>query len=154
MKKKAEGELVAATNNAQGALIVATKEAEGLEKKAQALNKLIAAYGNPHNYIMSRLVDEQILVKIAKENANALHGLNPKITVWSQDGKDAMQPIKNIAQNLIPTLDIVRDQTGYSFPDWLIKKHEESTDKKTNEAKESTPLVSEHKSVEESSKKN
>jgi flotillin len=73
---------------------------------------------------MSRMIDEQVLVKIAKENANAIHGLNPKITVWSGDGNDAMAPIKNLAKNLIPALDIVRDQTGYSFPEWLVKKEQ------------------------------
>lgn len=74
---------------------------------------------------MSRLVDEQILVKIAKENANAINGLNPKITVWSSDANDAMNPIKNLARNIIPAMDIVRDQTGYSLPDWIVKKPQE-----------------------------
>lgn len=100
------------------------REAEGLEKKAEALKRLVSAYGDPQNYIMSRMIDEEILVKIAKENANAIHGLNPKITVWSGDGKDALNPIKNLAKNLIPAMDIVRDQTGYSFPEWLVKKEQ------------------------------
>jgi flotillin len=104
------------------------KQAEGMERKAEALKKLVNTYGSPHNYIMSRMIDEELLVKIAKENANAIHGLNPKITVWSGNGEDAMHPIKNLARNLIPTLDIIKDQTGYSFPDWLIKKSEPSTD--------------------------
>jgi hypothetical protein len=42
------------------------KQAEGMERKAEALKKLIHSYGNPHNYIMSRMIDEELLVKIAK----------------------------------------------------------------------------------------
>lgn len=123
--KIAESKLYTAVKEAEGKYENMRRQAEGLQKKSQALRKLVDAYGNPHNYIMSRLIDEEILVKIAKQNASAIHGLNPKITVWSGDANDAMNPIKNLAKNIIPAMDIVRDQTGYSLPDWIVKKPKE-----------------------------
>lgn len=58
IQKKAEGDLYEQMKIAEGHYEQMRREAEGLEKKSEALRKLVSAYGDPHNYIMSRMIDE------------------------------------------------------------------------------------------------
>ena len=69
------------------------------------------------------MMDKGIYESLAKSNADAIRGLKPKITVWTHDPNQAMDPIKNLGKTLIPMLDTIKDQTNYELPDWLIKKN-------------------------------
>ena len=72
-------------------------------------------------------MDKGIYEKLADSNAKAIQGLNPKITVWTQDATKGMDPIQNLAKSIIPMLDTIESQTNYKLPEWLIKKESEKT---------------------------
>ena len=62
--------------------------------------------------------------KLARTNADAVKGLNPNMTIWSGNGKEAMDPINQLVKTIVPMLDTVQNQTGYKLPDWIIKKED------------------------------
>ena len=72
------------------------------------------------------MLQDNTYEKLAKANATAINGLQPKITVWntgegagaSQDGTGA---IRNIMQSLPPLLSTINDQTGIAPPSWLAQ---------------------------------
>jgi flotillin len=82
---KATAEYEAAKANADARLYEKQKEAEGLlaiyNAQVQGIKNLMNAFGGDHyaalQYIM---IDRE---QLAKENANAIQGLNPNITVWN-----------------------------------------------------------------------
>ena len=62
--------------------------------------------------------------KLARQNATALQGLQPKISVWNTGSADAeganpTAPISNLLKSLPPLLSTIHDQTGISPPSWL-----------------------------------
>lgn len=63
--------------------------------------------------------------KLAKANATAIHGLQPKITVWNtgegSSTSDSGAPIRNLFQSLPPLLSTINDQTGIAPPSWLAQ---------------------------------
>lgn len=63
--------------------------------------------------------------KLAKANATAIQGLQPKITVWNtgegSSTADSGAPIRNLFQSLPPLLSTINDQTGIAPPTWLAQ---------------------------------
>ena len=63
--------------------------------------------------------------KLAKANAQAINGLQPKITVWNTGenagSSDSMVPIRNILQSLPLLLSTIDEQTGIASPTWLAR---------------------------------
>lgn len=70
--------------------------------------------------------------KLARANATAINGLQPKISVWntgssSSDGAaaaiaaDPTAPIRNLFQCLPPLLSTIKEQTGIAPPTWVAK---------------------------------
>ena len=63
--------------------------------------------------------------KLAKANATAIQGLQPKITVWNTgeggSAPDSGAPIRNLFQSLPPLLSTINDQTGIAPPSWLAQ---------------------------------
>lgn len=61
--------------------------------------------------------------KLAKANAAAINGLQPKITVWNTGAdagsSDSTAPIRNLLQSLPPLLSTINEQTGIAPPSWL-----------------------------------
>ena len=68
------------------------------------------------------MIEKDVYVNLAKANATAIHGLQPKINVWntgSSDGADSGAPIRNLFQALPPLFSTIHDQTGMSPPAWM-----------------------------------
>ncbi|KAJ2960041.1 hypothetical protein NQZ79_g4561 [Umbelopsis isabellina] len=100
------------------------KEAEAIDSimlaQANGLKNLVGAFNGDTGAALSYLMLERGTYQaLAKENANAIKGLNPKITVWNQDGKTQSNPIADIYKSLPPLIDTMRDQTGVLPPAWL-----------------------------------
>lgn len=127
VQKKAEAELFAKQKEAEALMYMKLKEAEGIgavyTAQAEGFKKLIDSFGgNPQALISYTMMDKGIYEKLAESNAKAIQGLNPKITVWTNDASKGMDPIQNLAKGVIPMLSTIEDQTGYKLPDWVINK--------------------------------
>ncbi|CAI2169811.1 3384_t:CDS:2 [Funneliformis geosporum] len=122
-QKEAEAELYKQQKDAEGILAVYNAQAEGIKN-------LMQAFGGERNAALQYLMIERGVYKeLAKENANAIQGLNPKITVWNtgeQGGQSSMNPVSNIFQSLPPLLSTVQEQTGIIPPKWLANMPNES----------------------------
>lgn len=130
MIKEAEAEANSIKIRAEAQLYNKQKEAEGIlalyEARSKGLEKLVSSFGGNMQALLSHMMIENgIYEKIAKENANAIQGLNPKINVWSSNPYDSMDTIKNLGKSIIPMLDIMKDQTNYSLPEWIVKEKNE-----------------------------
>lgn len=68
--------------------------------------------------------------KLAQTNADAVRGMQPKITVWHTGGDtssgDVTKPISDIMRSLPPLLTTIHDQTGVKPADWLMKFSEQA----------------------------
>lgn len=149
-QRKADAELFKKKQEAEGMFITATKTAEAQMKKAdaylyekqkeaEAINEVMAAQANGLKMIVGAfngdanaainylMVERGTYQALAKENANAIKGLNPKITVWNQDGKAQSNPIADIYKSLPPLIDTMREQTGVMPPTWLANIAPEQT---------------------------
>ena len=67
------------------------------------------------------MIEKGTYEKLAQTSADAVRGLNPKITIWTHDPAVMNSTINSLGKNIIPMLDIIKDQTGYSVPDWIVK---------------------------------
>jgi flotillin len=141
-QRKADAALFKKQQEAEGMYYTSAKAAEAQMKKADAylyekrkeaeaidsimlaqsngLKNIVSAFNGDTNAALSYLMLERGTYQaLAKENANAIKGLNPKITVWNQDGKAQSNPIADIYKSLPPLIDTMRDQTGVMPPTWL-----------------------------------
>lgn len=141
-QRKADAALFKKQQEAEGMFYTTTKAAEAQMKKADAylyekkkeaeaidsimlaqangLKNLVNAFNGDTNAALSYLMLERGTYEaLAKENANAIKGLNPKITVWNQDGKTQSNPIADIYKSLPPLIETMREQTGVMPPTWL-----------------------------------
>jgi flotillin len=92
------------------------------------LNKLFSnqcglTFGRLLQYMM---LQDNTFEKLAKANATAITGLQPKITVWntgegSGSSNDGTGAIRNIMQSLPPLLSTINEQTGIAPPSWLAQ---------------------------------
>ncbi len=136
--KRAEGEanskriladalLYSEQKSAEAKLYAKQKEAEGINAvylaQAEGFKKLVESFGgNPQALISYTMMDKGVYEKLAESNAKAIQGLNPKITVWTNDASKGMEPIQNLAKSIIPMLDTIESQTGYKLPVWMMDK--------------------------------
>lgn len=109
------------------------READGIkaiyEAKSEGLSKMIGTFNNnPSAFLAYNMMDKNIYQELAKSNADAIKGLNPKITVWTNDPSNSMDPVKNLGKSIIPMMDIIENQTGYKLPDWILTKNNNQTD--------------------------
>ncbi|MBA0713205.1 hypothetical protein Golax_012248 [Gossypium laxum] len=108
------------------------KEAEGLMALAQAqgvyLRTLLEALGG--NYAALRdylMIDGGMFQEIAKINAEAVRGLQPKISIWTNgggeaidgNGSNAMKEVAGVYRMLPPLFKTVHEQTGMLPPPWM-----------------------------------
>ncbi|KXT08731.1 hypothetical protein AC579_6201 [Pseudocercospora musae] len=72
-------------------------------------------------------------------NAKAIHGLQPKINVWTtgndQAADQSMAPMQNLFKSLPPLFSTVQDQTGMTPPAWMVNMPRQSQDGDMNVAK-------------------
>ncbi|PPD78260.1 hypothetical protein GOBAR_DD24815 [Gossypium barbadense] len=108
------------------------KEAEGLMAMAQAqgvyLRTLLEALGG--NYAALRdylMINGGMFQEIAKINAEAVRGLQPKISIWTNgggeaidgNGSNAMKEVAGVYRMLPPLFKTVHEQTGMLPPPWM-----------------------------------
>ena len=124
-QKDAEAAYFRATREAEAAFYAAKKEAEGITEKAKAYEHMSAVLGGPQGLLQYMMLQSNTYEKLAKANAQAINGLQPKITVWNTGeqagGEDMGRPIRNILQSLPPLLSTINEQTGIAPPSWLAQ---------------------------------
>ncbi|KAJ0031852.1 hypothetical protein Pint_12455 [Pistacia integerrima] len=132
-KAMAEAEFYARQQAADGELYAKQKEAEGLMAVAQAqghyLRTLLGAVGG--NYAAVRdylMITGGMFQDIARLNAQAVQGMQPKISVWNNgsDGSEgaaaggsAMKEVAGVYRMLPPLFKTVHEQTGMLPPSWM-----------------------------------
>lgn len=132
MKRLADAKLYSETRNADAVLIMKTKEAEGTkamyEAQAQGLHKVLESFqGDTRAMLNYFMIEKELYPKLAQEAANAIKGLNPKVTIWntsngSGNGNGSFDGIHNLAKSIPPLMKTIEEQTGISLPDWVVKK--------------------------------
>ncbi|XP_014515529.1 flotillin-like protein 3 [Vigna radiata var. radiata] len=114
---------------AEAELFAKKKEAEGLKLMGQAqgayLSTLLGAlggnYSNLRDYLM---INSGMFQEIAKTNAEAIRGLEPKISIWNNGGEGSdsgggMKDVAAVYKMLPPLLNTVHEQTGMLPPAWM-----------------------------------
>lgn len=130
--KEAEATLIRQTKEAEGLLIRQAKEAEGMTKMAEAYARMAQAFGGPQGLIQYLMVEKGIYGQLARANADAVRGMQPKVTVWNTgsnaggandgSGSDAAAAIRNTYQMLPPLMSTINEQTGITLPEWQFGK--------------------------------
>ncbi|KAL2346687.1 hypothetical protein Fmac_000687 [Flemingia macrophylla] len=129
-KALAEAAFFSRQQAAEAELFAKTKEAEGLVALGHAqgayLTTLLAAlggnYANLRDYLM---INNGMFQQIAKTNADAIRGLQPKISIWSNgeplpnDHGNAMKDLASVYKMLPPLFNTVHEQTGMLPPSWM-----------------------------------
>ena len=126
--KQAEVHFYQLTKEAEAAALSKKLEAEAVTEMAKAYKELANAFGGPEGLLRYLMIERNVYTDLAKHNADAVRGLNPKINIWNTGGGDSsssstdpMATIRSIVQGLPPLLAVVQDQTGITPPPWLVQ---------------------------------
>ncbi|XP_017250544.1 flotillin-like protein 3 [Daucus carota subsp. sativus] len=147
-KASADADMYARQRAAEAELYSKLKEAEGTTALAQAqainignlLNQVGGNYSSLRDYLM---INNGTYKDLARLNADAVRGLQPKINIWtgapgnavgegSQNGGGSGGALKEIAGlygMLPPLLQTVNDQTGMLPPPWLASLPTDTSEK-------------------------
>jgi flotillin len=130
-KQDAEAWSYAAIKNADANLQKKLKEAEGMAAMADAYAKMSAALGGPAGLLQYMMIEKGTYVELAKANAEAIRGLQPKISVWNTGAEagsggagegggnqSSTAAMRNIYQMLPPLMTTINEQTGITLPEW------------------------------------
>ncbi|KAF2173801.1 hypothetical protein M409DRAFT_35123 [Zasmidium cellare ATCC 36951] len=120
--KKADAQM-----EAEAAYVARKREAEGLSEMARAYGQLAEVMGGPQGLMQFLMLQQGTYERLAEQNARAIHGLQPKINVWTTGGGEgggsgaegAMAPIQNLFKALPPLFSTIQDQTGMTPPSWM-----------------------------------
>ena len=131
-KQTIEANYLRATKEAEASFVAQQKQAQGMTEMAKAYGQMANAFGGPQGLLQYMMLQNNTYEKLARQNAAAVQGLQPKITVWntgdgagSSNGGDAMAgSIRNLFQSLPPLLSTINEQTGIAPPSWLAKMPE------------------------------
>jgi flotillin len=102
---------------------------------ANAYGQLANVLGGPEGLMRYLMIQDGTYEKLAKANAQAINGLQPKISIWNTGAQgegaaaDASAPIRNLFQSLPPLLSTINDQTGIQPPSWLMQMPKEEQQK-------------------------
>lgn len=124
-KAEAEASLEAKRKEADALYLGMKAEADGIKEVAGAYKELSAAFGGPQGLLQYLMLKENTYEKLALANAQAINGLQPKITVWntgSAEGQgqgDSGAAVRNIFQQLPPMFGTIQEQTGMKPPGWM-----------------------------------
>ncbi|CAL5359579.1 unnamed protein product [Camellia sinensis] len=126
-KATAEAAFYARQQLADGELYAKQKEAAGLVALAQAqgvyIRTLLDALGGNYNALRDYLmINGGMFQEIAKINGEAVRGLQPKISIWTNgDGGEggAMKEVAGVYKMLPPLFKTVHEQTGMLPPAWM-----------------------------------
>ena len=95
-----------------------------MAEMAKAYGQLAGVFGGPQGLLQLLMLENNTYEKLAKANATAINGLQPKISVWntgSEGTGDVSSPIRNLFQNLPPLLSTIQEQTGIMPPNWMAQ---------------------------------
>lgn len=123
-RQDAEAAYFRATKEAEAAFYRKKREAEGITEMAKAYGQMANVLGGPQGLLQYMMLENNTYEKLAKANATAIHGLQPKISVWNtgaDSSADSSAPIRNLFQSLPPLLSTIQDQTGIAPPQWLAQ---------------------------------
>jgi flotillin len=131
----AEASFQAAAKEAEADLIRQQKAAAGLSAMAGAYSDLSHAFGGPAGLIQYLMIEKGVYTDLAKANAEAVRGLNPKMTIWNTGaqaggssssaegtGLGGMDSIRNMYQMLPPLMSTIQEQTNITLPEWQFGK--------------------------------
>lgn len=110
---------------------------------AKAYGALVDVLGGPQTFLQYKMLETGTYEKLALANAQAINGLQPKITSWNtgmsfgfhisskdrsdhalgngEGSADSMGPIRNLMQGLPPLLSTIHEQTGINPPSWMAQ---------------------------------
>lgn len=127
VKLQAEANLIAKENEAKGLTAIYNAQSGGVNKLVTSFN------GDTKALITYMMLDKDQFTKLADSSAKAIQGLQPRITVWNTgNGTDTgtnntYESIAKLGKSIVPMLDTIKDQTGYTLPDWMVNQHPPST---------------------------
>ena len=111
----ANADLFAKEQEARGILAVFNAQADGAKALVSAFNDDTMALSK---YLM---IEKGTYEKLFQSSAESVKNLNPNITIWSKDSNEAFGSIADIAKTMVPLMDTIEKQTGYTPPEWLVK---------------------------------
>ncbi|AES60811.1 SPFH/band 7/PHB domain membrane-associated family protein [Medicago truncatula] len=118
-KQAAEAELYAKKKEAEG--IVTLGNAQGVY-----VSTLLNALGNDYTALRDYLmINGGMFQEMAKINAEAVRGLEPKISIWTNGGDNGgegsmgMKEVAGVYKMLPPLFKTVHEQTGMLPPAWI-----------------------------------
>lgn len=125
-QKKAEARI----KIADAMLYEKIKEAEGLtaiyQTEADGVNKILqSCNGDADLYKFKLAMDSNLYPQLADKNAQAIHGLKPKINVWNtgsgnnDTNNNPYKSIQDIVKMVPPLLDVLNTQTDIKLPNFL-----------------------------------
>lgn len=101
------------------------REAEALQETAKAYKAMVDTLGGPQGFLQYKMIETGTYERLAKANALAVSGMQPKITTWNSGSAageaDSTASIRNIMQSLPPLLSTIHDQTGIAPPSWIAQ---------------------------------
>ncbi|PKI75277.1 hypothetical protein CRG98_004317 [Punica granatum] len=131
-KASAEAAFFAKQQAAYAEVYANRNEAEGLVALAHAqgvyLATLLRAFGRNYAALRDYLtIEHGMFQQIAKTNAEAIRGLQPKISVWNTEGgsnsngpgNTALKEVAGVYSMLSPLFKTVQEQTGILPPAWM-----------------------------------
>ncbi len=126
----AEATNYATQQAADAAIFQKLKEAEGVSAMADAYAKMASAFGGPAGLLQYMMIEKGTYVELAKANASAVRGLEPKISIWNtgakgengQGGGDGTETLRTVYQMLPPLMTTINEQTGITLPEWQFGK--------------------------------
>ncbi|KAI5363680.1 putative Band 7 domain, Flotillin family, Band 7/SPFH domain superfamily [Septoria linicola] len=132
-EREAEAMYLTKSREAEAAYLARKKEAEGLTELSKAYGQLANVMGGPQGLMQFLMLQNGTYERLASENAKAIHGLQPRINVWTTDGANgsgdaSMAPIQNLFKSLPPLFSTIQDQTGMSPPNWLAQMPSKDTE--------------------------
>jgi len=136
LRIQAEANYLAVAKEAEAQLVRQQKEAAGLSAMAAAYSDLSHAFGGPGGLIQYLMIEKNVYQQMAKHNADAVRGLNPKMTIWNtgaqagseggngegSSGMGGVESIRNMYQMLPPLMSTINEQTGIVLPEWQFGK--------------------------------
>ena len=140
---EAEAEAHANGVSADATLAATLKQAEGLSAMADAYARMSHAFGGPQGLLQYLMIEKGTYAELASANAEAIRGLEPKISVWSTGGgegtaggdaggRDPAASMRNVYQMLPPLMSTIHDQTGITLPEWQFGRMPEALANKEN----------------------
>ena len=132
-KASADATFYASKQAAEAELYAKKKEAEGIVTLGQAqgvyVSTLLNALGNDYTAVRDYLmINGGMFQEIAKINSEAIRGLEPKISIWTNGGDNGgeitegamgMKEVAGVYKMLPPLFKTVHEQTGMLPPAWM-----------------------------------